>query len=313
MDLSVRIGSLTLKNPLVAASGCFGYGVEYADIVDLSTLGAVVSKGLFLQAREGHEAPRIVETPAGMLNAIGLQGIGVHRFVDEKLPELRARGAVVIVNVCGTTLDEYVEVSRILSEAEGVAAIELNISCPNIKEGGIQFGCSLNGTFDVVSAVRKVTALPVFPKLTPNVTDVASFARAAEDAGADAVSLVNTFLAMAIDVETRRPKISNVVGGLSGPAIRPIAVRMVHECRQTVKIPILGMGGIADARDALEFMIAGADAVQVGTASFVDPFIWSKLADGIRDYMQRHGVARISDLVGTVDAHEHSSLWNTRV
>ena len=313
MDLSVRIGSLTLKNPLVAASGCFGYGVEYADIVDLSTLGAVVSKGLFLQAREGHEAPRIVETPAGMLNAIGLQGIGVHRFVDEKLPELRARGAVVIVNVCGTTLDEYVEVSRILSEAEGVAAIELNISCPNIKEGGIQFGCSLNGTFDVVSAVRKVTALPVFPKLTPNVTDVASFARAAEDAGADAVSLVNTFLAMAIDVETRRPKISNVVGGLSGPAIRPIAVRMVHECRQTVKIPILGMGGIADARDALEFMIAGADAVQVGTASFVDPFIWSKLADGIRDYMQRHGVARISDLVGTVDAHEHASLWNTRV
>jgi dihydroorotate dehydrogenase (NAD+) catalytic subunit len=307
MDLSVRIGSLTLRNPLIAASGCFGYGVEYADIVDLSTLGAVVSKGLFLEEREGHPAPRIVETPAGMLNAIGLQGIGVHRFIDEKLPELRARGAIVIVNVCGTTLDEYVEVSRILSEAEGVAAIELNISCPNIKEGGIQFGCSLNGTFDVVSAVRKVTTLPVIPKLTPNVTDVASFARAAEDAGADAVSLVNTFLAMVIDVETRRPKISNVVGGLSGPAIRPIAVRMVYECRQTVKIPILGMGGIADARDALEFMIAGADAVQVGTANFVDPFIWSKLADGIRDYMQRHNVARISDLVGTVDAHEHTA------
>ena len=194
-----------------------------------------------------------------MLNAIGLQGIGVHRFVDEKLPELRARGATVIVNVCGTTLDEYVEVSRILSDAEGVAAIELNISCPNIKEGGIQFGCSLTGTFDVVSAVRKVTRLPVIPKLTPNVTDVASFARAAEDAGADAVSLVNTFLAMVIDVETRRPKISNIVGGLSGPAIRPIAVRMVYECRQTVKIPIIGMGGIADARDALEFIIAGAD------------------------------------------------------
>ena len=302
MDLSVRIGSLTLKNPLIAASGCFGYGVEYADIVDLSTLGAVVSKGLFLEAREGHAAPRIVETPAGLLNAIGLQGIGVRRFVDEKLPELRARGAVVIVNVCGTTLDEYVEVSRILSGAEGVAAIELNISCPNIKEGGIQFGCSLNGTFDLVCAVRKVTALPVFPKLTPNVTDVASFARAAEDAGADAVSLVNTFLAMAIDVETRRPKISNVFGGLSGPAIRPIAVRMVHECRQTVKIPILGMGGIADARDALEFMIVGADTVQVGTASFVDPFIWSKLTDGIRDYMRRHSVARISDLVGTLES-----------
>ena len=248
MDLSVQIGSLTLKNPLIAASGCFGYGVEYADIVDLASLGGVAVKGLFLAEREGHPAPRIVETPAGMLNAIGLQGIGVHRFIDEKLPELRARGATVIVNICGTTLDEYVEVARILSDAEGVAAIELNISCPNIKEGGITFGCSLTGTFEVVSAVRKVTRLPIIPKLTPNVTDVASFARASEDAGADAVSLVNTFLAMVIDVESRRPKISNIVGGLSGPAIRPIAVRMVYECRQTVKIPIIGMGGIADAQ-----------------------------------------------------------------
>ncbi len=302
MDLSVTIGSLRLKNPLIAASGCFGYGVEYADVVDLSSLGAIVSKGLFLREREGHAAPRIVETPAGMLNAIGLQGIGARRFVEEKLPELRARGATTIVNVCGTTLDEYVEVSRILSDAEGVAAIELNISCPNIKEGGIQFGCSLTGTFDVVSAVRKATRLPLIPKLTPNVTDVASFARASEDAGADAVSLVNTFLAMVIDVETRRPKISNVVGGLSGPAIRPIAVRMVHECRQLVKIPIIGMGGIADARDALEFMIAGANAVQVGTANFVDPFIWSKLLDGMTSYLERHQIARIGDLVGTVNA-----------
>ena len=303
MDLSVRIGSLLLKNPLIAASGCFGYGVEYADVVDLSSLGAVAVKGLFLSEREGHAAPRIVETPAGMLNAIGLQGIGVRRFVNEKLPELRARNATVVVNVCGTTLDEYVEVSRILSDAEGVGAIELNISCPNIKEGGIQFGCSLNGTYDVVSAVRKVTRLPVIPKLTPNVTDVPSFARAAEEAGADAVSLVNTFLAMVIDVETRRPQISNIVGGLSGPAIRPIAVRMVYECRQTIGIPIIGMGGIADARDALEFMIAGATAVQVGTANFVDPFIWTKLIDGIRDYLQRHRIARVSDLVGTVDTH----------
>jgi dihydroorotate dehydrogenase (NAD+) catalytic subunit len=300
MDLSVHIGSLVLKSPLIAASGCFGYGVEYADVVDLSSLGALVTKGLFLQAREGHPSPRIVETPAGMLNAIGLQGIGARRFVEEKLPELRARRATVIANVCGTTVEEYAEVSRILSDAEGVAAIELNISCPNITEGGIQFGCSLNGTHDVVRAVRKVTQLPIIPKLTPNVTDVASFARAAEEAGADAVSLVNTFLAMAIDIETRRPKISNGVGGLSGPAIRPIAVRMVHECRQRVKIPVLGMGGIADARDALEFIIAGANAVQVGTASFVDPFIWPKLLDGIRDYMQRHHVARIADLVGTV-------------
>jgi dihydroorotate dehydrogenase (NAD+) catalytic subunit len=309
MDLAVSIGSLVLKNPLIAASGCFGYGVEYAGVVDLSSLGAVAVKGLFLNEREGHPAPRIVETPAGMLNAIGLQGIGVHRFVDEKLPELRARGATVIVNVCGTTLDEYVEVSRILSDADGVAAIELNISCPNIKEGGIQFGCSLNGTFDVVSAVRKVTRLPIIPKLTPNVTDVASFARSAEDAGADAVSLVNTFLAMVIDVETRRPAISNVVGGLSGPAIRPIAVRMVYECRQAVNIPIIGMGGIADARDALEFMIAGANAVQVGTANFVDPFIWPKLLDGIRDYMQRHGIAKVADLTATVDTRAGDKEW----
>ena len=309
MDLSVRVGPLSLKNPLIAASGCFGYGVEYADLIDLASLGGIVSKGLFLKEREGHPAPRIVETPAGMLNAIGLQGIGARRFVDEKLPELRARGATVIVNVCGTTLDEYVEVSRVLSEAEGVAALELNISCPNIKEGGITFGCSLNGTFDVVSAVRKVTTLPLIPKLTPNVTDVASFARAAEEAGADAVSLVNTFLAMVLDVETRRPRISNVVGGLSGPAIRPIAVRMVYECRQTVKIPIIGMGGIADARDAIEFMIAGADAVQVGTANFVDPLIWSKLLDGIGDYMRRHSLARIADLVGTVDTREKDKEW----
>jgi dihydroorotate dehydrogenase (NAD+) catalytic subunit len=300
-DLSVQLGALHLKNPIVAASGCFGYGVEYQHTVDLSSLGGVAVKGLFLAEREGHPAPRIVETPAGMLNAIGLQGIGVRRFVHEKLPELRARRATVIVNVCGTTLDEYVEVSRILSDAEGVDAIELNISCPNIKEGGIQFGCSLTGTFDVVSAVRKVTRLPLIPKLTPNVTDVSSFAHAAEDAGADAVSLVNTFLAMVLDVETRRPKISNVVGGLSGPAIRPIAVRMVYECRQAVRIPIIGMGGIADARDALEFMIAGASAVQVGTANFVDPLIWPKLLDGMRAYMQRHQIARISDLVGTVD------------
>jgi len=301
VDLSVTIGSLTLKNPLIAASGCFGYGVEYADLVDLSSLGGVAVKGLFLTEREGHPAPRIVETPAGMLNAIGLQGIGVRRFVDEKLPELRARRATVVVNVCGTTLEEYVEVSRILSDAEGVDAIELNISCPNIKEGGIQFGCSLTGTFDVVNAVRRVTRLPLIPKLTPNVTDVASFAHAAEDAGADAVSLVNTFLAMVLDVETRRPKISNIVGGLSGPAIRPIAVRMVYECRQAVRIPIIGMGGITEARDALEFMIAGASAVQVGTANFVDPLIWSKLLDGIKDYMERHRISRISDLVGTVD------------
>jgi dihydroorotate dehydrogenase (NAD+) catalytic subunit len=311
MDLSLNIGSLKLANPLIAASGCFGYGVEYADVVDLSTLGGVAVKGLFLAEREGHPPPRIVETPSGMLNAIGLQGIGVHRFVKERLPELRDRRAVVFVNICGTTLDEYVEVARILSDAEGVHAIELNISCPNIKEGGIQFGCSLPGTHDVVSAVRKVTRLPVIPKLTPNVTDVASFARAAEDAGADAISLVNTFLAMAIDIHTRRPKLTNVVGGLSGPAIRPIAVRMVYECRRAVKIPILGMGGIATADDVIEFMIAGANAVQVGTMNFVDPFIWTKLMDGIRGYMATHSIARLQDIVGTVDTTAREKVWTS--
>ena len=298
MDLTTKIGALTLRNPLIAASGCFGYGVEYGGIVDLASLGGVAVKGLFLAEREGHPPQRIVETPAGMLNAIGLQGIGVHRFVRERLPELRAAGATVFVNICGTTLDEYVEVAKVLSDAEGVAAIELNISCPNIKEGGIQFGCSLDGTYGVVSAVRQATALPLIPKLTPNVTSPATFARAAEDAGADAISLVNTFLAMAIDVETRKPVLSNGMGGLSGPAIRPIAVRMVYECRQAVSIPIIGMGGIMDARDVLEFMLAGATAVQVGTANFVDPFVWGKILKGLAEYGERHRIARLSDLVG---------------
>ena len=300
VDLSVQVGPLRLKSPLMSASGCFGYGDEYAGVVDLSTLGAVVVKGLFLEERAGHPPPRIVETPAGMLNAIGLQGIGVHRFVREKMPVLRRLGATVLVNVCGTTVDEYVEVARVLSDTEGVAGLELNISCPNIKEGGISFGCNLAGTDQVVSAVRRATALPIIPKLTPNVTDVASFARAAEEAGADAVSLVNTFLAMAIDVETRRPKLSNVMGGLSGPAIRPIAVRMVYECAHWVKIPIIGIGGIASAGDALEFLIAGATAVQVGTANFVDPFIWAKLRAGIESYLERHRIASVGHLVGSL-------------
>jgi dihydroorotate dehydrogenase (NAD+) catalytic subunit len=309
MDLSVDIGPLRLANPLIAASGCFGYGLEYAGAVDLASLGAIAVKGLFLQPREGHPPPRIVETPSGMLNAIGLQGIGVHRFIEERLPELRRRRAVVIVNICGTTLDEYVELARILSDAEGVAALELNISCPNIKEGGITFGCSLTGTHAVVSAVRKVTRLPIIPKLTPNVTDVASFARASEEAGADAVSLVNTFLAMAIDVETRRPRLSNIVGGLSGPAIRPIAVRMVYECRQVVRLPIIGMGGIASAHDVLEFLIAGASAVQIGTANFVDPLLWDPVLAGLRDYMRRHGTARIGEITGSLDTTREEHAW----
>ena len=313
VDLSVQFGPLRLRNPLVAASGCFGYGLEYADVVDLSTLGGVAVKGLFLEAREGHAPPRIVETPSGMLNAIGLQGIGVRRFIDDKLPSLRERGATVIVNICGSTIDEYAELARILSDADGVAALELNISCPNIKEGGITFGCDLAGTHDVVTAVRRVTRLPVIPKLTPNVTDVAAFARAAEEAGADGVSLVNTFLAMAIDVETRRPRLSNVFGGLSGPAIRPIAVRMVHQCRQAVKIPIMGMGGITTADDVLEFMIAGADAVQVGTANFIDPFIWPKLLSGLTSYLERHGHTSSSEVVGSLDLSEPDATPNLKV
>ncbi len=304
-DLSVQIGSLRLANPLIAASGCFGYGLEYASTIDLRTLGGFVTKGLFMTEREGHPPERIVETPSGMINAIGLQGIGVHRFINERLPEIRKTGATTIVNICGTSIDEYAEVARALSQAEGVAALELNISCPNIKEGGIQFGCHLGGTFDVVSAVRKATHLPIIPKLTPNVTDPASFAKASEDAGADAVSLVNTFLALAIDIETRKPAISNGMGGLSGPAIRPIAVRMTYECAKAVKIPVIGMGGIASARDVLEFLIAGAAAVQVGTANFVDPFIWSKLLAGLTDYLTRHQIARVADLVGTVDFSKH--------
>ncbi len=301
VDLSVNVGGLALANPFIAASGCFGYGVEYADVVDLAALGAVAVKGLFLDEREGHPPERIVETPSGMLNAIGLQGIGVRRFVAEKLPRLRERGAVVIVNICGSTVEEYAEIARILEDAEGVAAIELNISCPNIAKGGMTFGASLRGTRDVVAAVRRVTRRPLIPKLTPNVGDVAAFAAAAQDAGADAASLVNTFLAMAIDVETRRPRLSNVLGGLSGPAIRPIAVRMVHECRQAVSLPLIGMGGVTSAEDALEFLIAGATAVQVGTANFVDPFIWEKLSAGLAGYLQRHGLAGVSDVVGSLD------------
>jgi len=306
-DLSVRIGSVELANPVLAASGCFGYGVEYADSIDLARLGGVVVKGLFLGEREGHRPPRIVETPGGMLNAIGLQGIGVYRFVAEKLPELHRLGATVFVNICGSTIDEYCEVARVLSDAEGVAALELNISCPNIKEGGIQFGCSLTGTYDVVSAIRKVTALPIIPKLTPNVTDVASFARASEEAGADGISLVNTFLAMAIDVETRTPKLSNVMGGLSGPAIRPIAVRMVYECRQAVKLPILGMGGITNATDALEFIIAGATAVQIGTANFVTPLMWDDVIAGIDGYLDRHRIPSVNALIGALETSGYPS------
>ena len=311
VDLSVTCGALNLKNPLIAASGCFGYGVEYADSIDLSTLGGVAVKGLFLKEREGHAPPRIVETPSGMLNAIGLQGIGVNRFIDEKLPLLRKLEAVVIVNICGTTVEEYSELARILSDVDGIAALELNISCPNIKKGGSTFGCSLNGTRAVVESVRRATSLPIIPKLTPNVTDIAAFAHVAEDSGADAVSLVNTFLAMAIDVETKRPLLSNTVGGLSGPAIRPIAIRMVHQCRQAVQIPIIGMGGITNSNDVVEFLLAGATAVQIGTANFSDPFIWPKLLEGLTAYLERHHHSQVRNIVGAVDLSESDISWTS--
>ena len=310
VDLSVNLGSLHLANPLIAASGCFGYGIEYTDVIDLSTLGAIAVKGLFLQERSGHPPARIVETPSGMLNAIGLQGIGVKRFVAEKLPILRDQAAVVIVNICGSTINEYAEIARILDDADGVSALELNISCPNIKKGGMMFGGSLQGTHDVVAAVRKATKLPIIPKLTPNVGNVGPFAVAACDAGADAVSLVNTFLAMAVDVETRQPRLSNIVGGLSGPAIRPIAVRMVHECYQAVRLPIIGMGGIMSAKDVIEFMIVGASAVQVGTANFVDPFIWKKLREGLTEYLERHELKKVSELVGSLDLTAKDNTWS---
>ena len=310
-DLTTQIGGLKLSTPIIAASGCFGYGVEYSDLIDLSTLGGISVKGLFLEPREGHPPARIIETPSGMLNAIGLQGIGVRQFIKEKLPLLRDKHAVVIVNICGSSVDEYAEVARILSDADGIAAIEINISCPNIKEGGITFGCNALGTSEVVRAVRNTTKLPIFPKLSPNVTDIASIAKAAEEAGADAVSLVNTFLAMSIDVETRRPQLSNIFGGLSGPAIRPIAVRMVYECSSAINIPVIGMGGICTARDVVEFLIAGASAVQVGTATFEDPMIWPKLQEGLVSYLERHKCNTVKDLIGTLDPSDRNTEWTS--
>jgi len=298
--LGVQIGSLKLKNPLLAASGTCGYGVEIAGVVDLNTLGGIVTKGLYMAARDGCDVPRIAETPAGLLNAIGLQGVGIRAFVEGVLPKLRAYDTAVIVNVCGETVEEYAEVSRIASEAEGVHALEINISCPNVKTGGIAFGTDPLMTHDVVAAVRRSSRLPVIPKLSPNVTDITVFARACEEAGADAISCVNTFLGLAIDVETRKPKLAFGTGGLSGPAIRPLAVRMTWQAARAVKIPIIGIGGIASASDALEFFIAGAAAVQVGTMNFSRPNIYTEIESGLVDYLNRHQLASIRDLVGTI-------------
>jgi dihydroorotate dehydrogenase (NAD+) catalytic subunit len=299
--LAVEVGGLRLKNPLLAASGTFGYGVECEDLVDLSRLGGLVTKGLYLEPRDGCGVPRIVETPSGLLNAIGLQGIGVRAFVADVLPRLARHDTAVLVNVCGDTVDEYAEVTRILDDAPGVAGVEINISCPNVKKGGMAFGGDPHMTHEVVSAVRRATRLPVIPKLSPNVGDITVFARASEEAGADALSCINTLLGLSIDVERRRPRLAFGTGGLSGPAIRPIAVRMAWQAARAVRIPVLGIGGIASAEDALEFLVAGCRAVQVGTANFVDPGVYEGILAGLDAYLRRHGLADVNAVVGSLE------------
>jgi dihydroorotate dehydrogenase (NAD+) catalytic subunit len=300
VSLSVEIAGLRLKNPLIAASGTFGYGVEYEGILDLSRLGGLVSKGLYLEPRDGCPPPRIVETPSGLLNAIGLQGVGVRAFVRSVLPRLAGYDTAIFVNVCGDTVEEYAEVSRILDDAPGVAGLEINISCPNVKKGGMAFGGDPRMTHEVVAAVRKATRRPVIPKLSPNVADITVFARAAEEAGADALSCINTLLGLAIDVETAKPALAFGTGGLSGPAIRPLAVRMAWQAARAVGIPVIGVGGIASARDALEFLIAGCRAVQVGTTNFVNVGIYDQMLADLGDYLERHRLTDINQVVGTL-------------
>jgi len=299
-DTNVSIAGISMRTPLIAASGTFGYGTEYEEVSDYSAIGGIAVKGLYLEPREGCAPPRIWETPSGMLNAIGLQEVGIERFIAEKMPPLRDKGVAILVNICGSSLSEYAELARILDDVEGVSAIELNISCPNVHEGGILFGCDPVMAARVTAAVREQTRLPIIPKLSPNVTDIAVVAREVEAAGADALSLINTIPAMAIDVETRRPRLANVVGGLSGPAIRPIAVRLVYQTAQAVDIPLIGIGGIASHEDALEFLLAGASAVQIGTMSFVDPLVFRKTLDGLEDYCRRHDVHAVSELTGAM-------------
>jgi dihydroorotate dehydrogenase (NAD+) catalytic subunit len=299
-DLGVKLGSLELKNPVMAASGTFGYGREFESLVDPNLLGAVVVKGLSLRPMPGNPPPRIVETPCGMLNAIGLANIGLREFIEEKLPWLKSLDTQVIVNIYGHSIDEYEELARALKGVDGVSALEVNISCPNVEMGGMVFGkdpdVSARITEKVVSNIDK----PVIVKLTPNVTDIRVLARAVEDSGADIISLINTLTGMAIDIETRLPKLANISGGLSGPAIKPVALYQVWQVVNAVKIPIIGIGGITDYRDALEFLIAGARAVQVGTANFVNPRASLDILEGIRDYCLQRGIAHISDIIGSL-------------
>jgi len=300
VDLSADLGFLKLKNPVLAASGTFGYGLEFEPFLDPGRLGGFVVKGLYFDPRPGNPPPRLAETPSGLINAVGLQGVGVAAFCEKTLPRLRGFKTAVIVNVCGADTEEYVRVVEYLDEHEGIAAYELNVSCPNVKTGGGCPALSPGATREVVSAVKRRSRRPIITKLSPNVTDVAAIAAAAEEAGTDAISLVNTFLAMAVDVETRRPKVANVYGGLSGPAIRPIALRMVHQAVSRVKVPVIGLGGIQTASDALEFLIAGARAVEVGTAGLVDPRAASDIIDGLEAYCRRHGLRRLGDICGTL-------------
>jgi len=300
IQMGVDIGGLKLKNPVMTASGTFGYGEEYTSYLDLNRLGAIIVKGLSLDPREGNPPPRIMETVSGMLNAVGLQNVGVKAFVDDKLPLLRSVDSAVIANIFGETVDEYSNVAAILDNAEGVDALEVNISCPNVKKGGLTFGSDPVLAGEVTSAVKAATSLPVIVKLTPNVTDITEIARAVEAAGADSLSLINTITGMSVDIEERTPNLKNITGGLSGPAIKPVALRMVWETVNAVSIPVIGVGGIMDARDALEFLIVGAQAVQVGTANFLNPGVCSDIIDDMRRYMSERGINDIHDLIGTL-------------
>ncbi len=301
VDLSVEIGKLKLKNPIMTASGTFGYGEEFADFIDLNRLGGIIVKGTTLHHREGNPYPRMAETPSGMLNAVGLQNKGVDYFIEHIYPRIKDLDTRVIVNVSGSCIDDYVAVCEKLSPLNKVAAVEINISCPNVKQGGMGFGTTCSGAESVTSAVRKAYDGTMIVKLTPNVTDITEIARAVEAAGADAVSLTNTFLSMAIDVEKRKPMLSTITGGLSGPCIRPIAVRMVWQVANAVKVPVVGLGGIASGRDAIEFLLAGATAVQIGTANFVDPQVTIKAIDYIEDYLKRHQIASVRELIGGME------------
>jgi dihydroorotate dehydrogenase (NAD+) catalytic subunit len=300
-ELTTKIAGLTLKNPVMTASGTFGYGHEYADLINISRLGGIIVKGTTIQPREGNPCPRMAETPSGMLNAVGLQNKGADYFIREIYPEIREINTNIIVNVSGASVETYVECAEKMALLEHIPAIELNISCPNVKQGGMAFGVTCQGASEVVKAVRKVYPKTLIVKLSPNVTDITEIARAVESEGADAVSLINTLLGMAIDAEKRIPVLSTVTGGLSGPAVKPVALRMVWQTSRAVKIPVIGLGGIAGWKDAVEFMLAGATAVQIGTYNFIDPAVSIKVIDGLNDYCDRHGFAAVSELTGALE------------